>query len=359
MLEETIAERTKDDRFEQLLAELLLAEERGEQPDLARLLQSAPDLETALREFLQLRREFDQLASGLVLNRKNAPALPALEPGSRFAGYEIVRELGRGGMGIVYHARQLAAGLLLLALVGGIVGTSWGMVKAEQRRTEAVRARDRARDALDAMTSNFTGDSLSTEQAEAAFCQARDGYQRLVADFPFVAEYRKLLALSRTALGTIDAALGDHEAAETEYRQALALHEQLTGTFPEVADYRHWMAGCHGSLALHFVDMERPGQVAEAVTEAEELVKLSNWNAGLWYDFACTYARAAGLNPDKKREHADQAMVLPARAVQAGYHNAAHMHQDTDLSVLRERDDFKRLIKSLEKPVAAHPGKAP
>src|SRR5262249_25183284 len=40
-----------------------------------------------------------------------APGLPPPPaPGSRFAGYEILAELGKGGMGLVYRAYQLAPG---------------------------------------------------------------------------------------------------------------------------------------------------------------------------------------------------------------------------------------------------------
>src|SRR5262249_49487274 len=78
--------------------------------------------------------------------------------------------------------RVLAASLVLLALVGGIIGTTAGMLHAKQRRTEAEeaqgreaeqrsraeQARDRTRQALDAMTSSVTGDSLTTQKALSA-----------------------------------------------------------------------------------------------------------------------------------------------------------------------------------------------
>ena len=41
-------------------------------------------------------------------------------------------------------------------------------------------------------------------------------------------------------------------------------------------------------------------------------------------------------------------MELLAKAVQAGYQDAAHMKKDTDLDPLREREDFKKLLAELE-----------
>jgi serine/threonine protein kinase/tetratricopeptide (TPR) repeat protein len=91
------------------------------------------------------------------------------------------------------------------------------------------------------------------------------------------------------------------------------------------------------------------GQVAEAMAEVAELSKTPNWNAGQWYDFACVYAVASGKFADKKQEYADGAMELLRRAVQAGYRDAAHVKQDSDLDSLRGRDDFQQLLAELAK----------
>jgi tetratricopeptide (TPR) repeat protein len=93
----------------------------------------------------------------------------------------------------------------------------------------------------------------------------------------------------------------------------------------------------------------KAGQVAEAVAEVAELTKSSTWNALQWYDFACVYAVASGKSGNKKQEYADRAMVLLQQAVKAGFQDAAHLAKDTDLDLLRERDDFKKLLAELAK----------
>ena len=88
--------------------------------------------------------------------------------------------------------------------------------------------------------------------------------------------------------------------------------------------------------------------IAEAVAEVAKLTKMPNWNAGLWYDFACFYAIASGKQSDKKQEHADRAMEMLHKAVKAGYNDAEDMSKDTDLDPLRARADFKLLLASLK-----------
>jgi tetratricopeptide (TPR) repeat protein len=90
------------------------------------------------------------------------------------------------------------------------------------------------------------------------------------------------------------------------------------------------------------------GRVADAVAEVAELTKGSEWSADDRYNFACVYAVASGKVADKKQEYAGRAMELLRQAVTAGYKDAAHMSKDTDLDVLRGREDFKKLLAELE-----------
>jgi tetratricopeptide (TPR) repeat protein len=76
----------------------------------------------------------------------------------------------------------------------------------------------------------------------------------------------------------------------------------------------------------------RAGQVAEAVAEVAELMKLRGVPAPVLYNFACVYSLASAAGADRKQEHADQAMQLLRQAVKAGYQDAARMKKDPDLA---------------------------
>ena len=83
-----------------------------------------------------------------------------------------------------------------------------------------------------------------------------------------------------------------------------------------------------------------------------KLTKASKWSADHWYNFACIYAVASGQVPAKKQEYADRAMELLQKAVESGWKDADHVAKDGDLDVLRDREDFKKLLAA--NPVRLH-----
>jgi serine/threonine protein kinase len=100
----------------------------------------------------------------------------------------------------------------------------------------------------------------------------------------------------------------------------------------------------------------RGGNVAESVAEIAEPSKSATLQAGECHDMACIYAVASSKDAARKQEYADRAMELLEKAVKAGYQDAGQMETNKDLDVLRQREDFKKLIQSLPKPKEKAPG---
>jgi eukaryotic-like serine/threonine-protein kinase len=98
------------DEVESLAEEFLERHRRGERPAIEEYVQRRPDLAREIREVfptLLLLEDLGPKASG-----KEAPAAPGdLPEGLRqVGGYRVLREVGRGGMGIVYEAVQEGLG---------------------------------------------------------------------------------------------------------------------------------------------------------------------------------------------------------------------------------------------------------
>ncbi|HUR55603.1 MAG TPA: protein kinase, partial [Gemmataceae bacterium] len=267
-------------------------------------------------------RRYDT-ANGLAadVNRfLNGEEVHAHPPGTVYRVKKFVRR-NRG--------QVFAASLVLLALLAGIAGTTWGLVKAkrqerialdemtakevarkaesEQReiaeakardalkaadeerlarhreaehRTRAEKARDRTREVLDAMTSSVTATALGTQPAvspeQKQFLTGVLMYYREFAGEKADDEKsRARTAYAATRVTAIEAQLGRKEHAISATRTAVDGFRALVADFPSEPKYRESLAANLNILGHLHAELGNPQeaqkQYLQAITIQEKL----------------------------------------------------------------------------------------
>ena len=100
--------RSREGELDQLLEEYLARIRRGERPTPEEYARARPDLAADIRELFPAMEAMEELGAGPAAPREPVDAGQAL-PG-RIGDFRIVREVGRGGMGVVYEAMQESLG---------------------------------------------------------------------------------------------------------------------------------------------------------------------------------------------------------------------------------------------------------
>jgi WD40 repeat protein len=144
----------REQRLQEALVACLEAVEGGRAPDREELLARYPDCAAELEEFLTGRDQVDRVAApyrqvavaaGRAGGADTPPGpvadgtLPGTETPGSFGDYELLEEVARGGMGVVYRARQVSlnrAVALKMILTGQLASAA----EVERFRREAEAA---------------------------------------------------------------------------------------------------------------------------------------------------------------------------------------------------------------------------
>ncbi len=103
--------REQKDRLTEVLDRYFSGLEKGIPPPREELLAAYPDLARPLQVYLDRLDELHDAAAGFARSsgRADEVAAPA-DTEKRLGDYRLLREIGRGGMGVVYEAQQISLG---------------------------------------------------------------------------------------------------------------------------------------------------------------------------------------------------------------------------------------------------------
>src|SRR5262245_24678045 len=105
---ELAGEADREERRNEVLLAFVEAVEAGQQPDRDRFLAEHPDLRPDLEAFLAGHDEVARLTAPFRdAVRGDVPESPEPSGLGELGDFRLLREVGRGGMGVVYEAEQI------------------------------------------------------------------------------------------------------------------------------------------------------------------------------------------------------------------------------------------------------------
>jgi serine/threonine protein kinase len=269
-----------------------LAANRGTEPArLTKLIRGELDW-IVMKALEKDRNRRYETANGFAMDVARYLADEAVQACPPAAAYRLRKFVRR-------HTGPVLAGLLiLLALLAGVVGTTYGLIRAKQQRkvvenqrnelaerNQALQAAreherllsERARQAIETVASEASLDLLMREKDLRP--EQKDFLDKLVQYYAEVSQDGGTIEQERTRqarayyrMGRMKQILGRSRDSENAYRKAVSLRQQLADEFPTKTEYPDELAHTHnalGSLLYH------SGRLKEA--ESADLEALAIW----------------------------------------------------------------------------------
>ena len=202
-----------------------------------------------------------------------------------------------------HRGAVIAACLVLLTLLAGIAGTSWGMFWANRERLHALKAEDTTRaqkgraeerERLAIAAVKRYGDVVSEtpelkndaslfklratllKEPQAFFKQLRS---RLQEDRETTSDALERLALANFDLGYITSEIGSKREALRDFEESLAIFERLARLNPSDTELQRNLAGNHQSIGIVQSALGRPNEALASIERGRGLLeRLSNDN---------------------------------------------------------------------------------
>jgi serine/threonine protein kinase len=216
--------------------------------------------------------------------RRYASAAQLADDLQRYLDGRPVRARGdsavyRAGKFVRRHAAAVAAATaVVLALVAGIVGTTWGLVLARRERDRAEVSSRQARRAVDQFFTRVGEERLLNQPGlhplrKELLQDARRFYEEFLAERAGDPSLRAELAGARSRLARITADIGSYAEAADQYGQAIELWDDLLRSYPGESEYQEELAGALNGRAVALMRMTgRREEALDACRRARELV---------------------------------------------------------------------------------------
>ncbi len=184
------------------------------------------------------------------------------------------------------RAAAVTAAVVVVALAGGAIAATFGMIaanraeqktaeqrdRATQERDAAIAARKETFDALTDLTDTTVGDLLAEKkeagpEAREFFDRVVKRYERLAAGQPDAAESDDIRARCLKSVGDVYRYLGSYEQALKAYGQGAELCRGRQARAPEDAAAAGTLLACLSRTQLTYLDMRRNDDVDRTIDE--------------------------------------------------------------------------------------------